>query len=395
MWVLFGLVVLFNGARHFGNVTVDPLLSAAGDFRDATYFAVRAFVEGVNPYDPDVYLSSYDAVQIFPTYAPQHLWLHAPLAAFSFRAATLVYFFVSAATLVVAVWLADRRICPGSPRWFVPAMSTAVFLSAPGQTNAFGGQTTWELIIGAILFLDGEAPWWQRVIGLVLLAQKPHFAVAAVLYVVVASRRLRVWKVVVPAMAITAVLAAPSIVAAGGVGDFVDSIEANLDHETAVDMTANTGSGAVRIDQLSVAGRLGIPLGGLTTQILVGSLIAVAYGAAGSWLRRRGAHRWMIPIGSLAILTIPPHHEYDGLLLLAPIVALLVMATGRIRQVSLGVIGVLLGVTAIGKVFFDVAGTAQMDLPTRAVSVAVTILVVTAFVIVAAHDTTSTDVAVT
>jgi hypothetical protein len=62
------------------NYTTD--LTAAGgtfrDFHDAGYFPVRAVLDGVLPYDIDVYLSTYPVGQEFPLLPPMYMVLHAP-----------------------------------------------------------------------------------------------------------------------------------------------------------------------------------------------------------------------------------------------------------------------------------------------------------------------------
>ncbi len=47
------------------------------DFRDAVYYPVVAFVDGVNPYDPGSYYRAYPVGQEFPLYSPIHLVVHA------------------------------------------------------------------------------------------------------------------------------------------------------------------------------------------------------------------------------------------------------------------------------------------------------------------------------
>ena len=42
------------------------------DFRDAGYYGARALVDGVNPYDSDLYRARYPVGQEFPTLPPTY-----------------------------------------------------------------------------------------------------------------------------------------------------------------------------------------------------------------------------------------------------------------------------------------------------------------------------------
>ena len=124
------------------------------DFRDATYYAVRALLDGRNPYDPSVYFAHYPVGQEFPAYSPHHLLLFLPLGLLSYGSAAGVFFVASVVCTVLLVRTALRWAGWTTSPAVVLGLTGIVLVSRPGHVNLVAGQITALVVLGCWLALS-------------------------------------------------------------------------------------------------------------------------------------------------------------------------------------------------------------------------------------------------
>lgn len=164
-----------------------PLLNLQ-DFRDALYYSACAFLDGINAYDPQLYMSSYPVQQHFPLYAPLTMLVHTPFALLPFEAAKWVWLFFNIA-LLAAIVVFVLRIHRAETGWSNVLFITAlVLLSRPGRMNAMLGQITLEMIFASLMTLHfARIRPWLSGLGLALAMMKPTYGIP--LAVFLAARR--------------------------------------------------------------------------------------------------------------------------------------------------------------------------------------------------------------
>jgi hypothetical protein len=333
-WLLTLLaVVAFAGASAWlidstwSNIT--PSRQDTGfqtDFRDAVYFPVIAFTDGVNPYDPDWYYESYPVGQEFPLYSPVHLVVHLPLTPFSLPEARAGYFGLNLA-LILVLAAASLRLAGYRHGWSsIFGVGTLLLLSGPGKMDLRTGEPTLIIVLACYLALAARMAQPARAAaGVAIALSKPTFGIPLAI-VALCRRRLRgtLFGIGV-AIAISAAAVIPLADAAGGLGPLIDSLRADLD-VTSRSLQSRLGT-PLRIDGGNALARA-TGLRPSETVALAFGLLLLAVGALAVWrlqTRERDGDRSELAI-TLAMLTIlvPIFRVgYDLLLLTWPILLLL------------------------------------------------------------------------
>ena len=146
------------------------------DFQSTVYYPVRAFVEGVNPYDRAQYRARYPEAETFPPFLPSTLLIHLPFGVMPLALAKMAYVAFSVGLIVLLGRAAVRA--SGVKSWTAALVAAAlVTLSRPGQWNLLLGGVALQAVLlswVAIHFAQ-RAPWLS---GLALGAAtfKPTFA---------------------------------------------------------------------------------------------------------------------------------------------------------------------------------------------------------------------------
>ena len=154
-----GAIVMFAVAVAIATRTVivnlEPDLTAPGgslwDFRDASFYSVRAVLDGLVPYDVDAYFAAYPIAQEFPLLPPSFLVLHAPFQIVAFpTAATAMTAIGLLGIVALSAWVLSLAQYPVRPV-AVLAVSGLAILSNGGRNLLFSGQSSLVFIAGAYL----------------------------------------------------------------------------------------------------------------------------------------------------------------------------------------------------------------------------------------------------
>ena len=324
--LLFALAVAIATRTVVVNLEAD--LTAAGgslwDFRDASFYSVRAVLDGLVPYDVNDYFVAYPVAQEFPLLPPSFLVLHAPFQAVAFTTAATAMTAISLIGIVaMSAWVLFLARYPVRPV-AVLVVSGLAILSNGGRNLLFSGQSSLVFIAGAYLAITSVrvAP---GSVGVFIALIKPSFGlpVAALLASSGRWRRAVVGSSV--AFVVSAVLMVPFIAWSGGVGDLIDTLSDNATFSAASEWVAlETTTG--RVDFAATIAMVTdlVPSG--VGEIVIGfGLIAI--GAGVLWVRRRtvwgGTHRDAAVILIVLATVLGVYHSfYDLLILLLPAVLL-------------------------------------------------------------------------
>ena len=220
-------VVLFRLATSMADA--GGSVGAAGDFRDATYYPVKALLDGVNPYDPTDFLAYHpDIGQWFPLYGPLHLLLHLPLAGLSFDAALWVYAGLTLALTVALAWVALGLAGYSRPAAVVLGVSALLVASNAGRSNLINLQPTILIVLGVYLALTARRSPWLAALGVALTFIKPQFGLPLTALLLVTGRTGVAWRGIVLTAIPTAPILARLVAIEGGLGGVVDSVRQNL-----------------------------------------------------------------------------------------------------------------------------------------------------------------------
>ena len=187
---IFAVVVVILTARAASRINqpgvrypeVDSDAWALRDFRDAIYYPVRAFLDGVSPYHAEEYVDKYPVGQDFPLYSPLTLIVHLPFGWMPFEISQWVYFGMTIALTVALAWSILFVCRLPNPTANVFLLATAILLSRPGHMNLLLGQTTIPLVLcslWALYFADRYRPWLSG-FCVALATLKPTYGVVLI-----------------------------------------------------------------------------------------------------------------------------------------------------------------------------------------------------------------------
>ena len=211
------------------NYTTD--LSAPGgtfwDFRDASYYSVRAALDGLVPYDVDGYFATYPVGQEYPVYPPTYLVLHAPFQLLTLTNASVLMLVLNVGGIVaLSAWsisLARYRVTP----LFVLVVATLVAVSTGGRNLLISGQSSLVFVAGTYLALTASGTT-AGAAGVFLTWIKPGFGIPVTLLVAATGRFRRAVIGTGLAAGVSALLMVPFLVWAGGMGPLVDILRDNV-----------------------------------------------------------------------------------------------------------------------------------------------------------------------
>jgi hypothetical protein len=313
-------------------VAISDKLWALNDFLYTMYYPAVAFVDGVNPYDPDAYRAAYP-VKTFPLYSPLTLVLYAPLAVLPVDAARWVYvgIMILLYGLLAALLLrfAGRKASLAAVLW----LWALILASRPGHQNLLNGQSTAQAVLGVLLALEysGRKPMLAGV-GLFLATLKPTFGVPLVVLLLCQGH---VRTVIASGVAIGLGVAAVVGVLAlqhGGLDSVISAVQANLGVHGQHPNT-NLATSYSRIDLAMFFARWSGHVPGAASQATLAAGLLVVAGAA-LWLRNRahpelGMCTWSSALICFAVPLCIYHQSYDSLTLAIPAVALTVSPRWR------------------------------------------------------------------
>jgi hypothetical protein len=296
------------------------------DFRDAVYYPVVAFTEGVNPYDPDRYYEAYPVGQEFPLYSPVHLVMHLPLAPLSLADARAVYFGLNLA-LILILAAVSLRLAGYRALWSsIFAVGTLLLLSGPGKMDLRTGEPTLLIVLACYLAIAARvAQAGRAAVGVAVALSKPTFGLPLAI-VLLCRRRVRATLIGIgAAVAISAVAVIPLADSAGGLGRLVDSLREDLD-VTSRSLQSRIGT-PLRIDAVNAVARA-TGLRPSDSVALAFGLLLLAIGALAIWrlhTRDPDGDRGELAVTLAMLVILVPIFRvgYDVLLLTWPILLLL------------------------------------------------------------------------
>jgi hypothetical protein len=226
------------------------------DFRDATYFPIREFLAGGNPYDPAAMFEHWPVRQNFNLYQPYHLVLHLPFALPDYRIGAIAFTLASLVLLAVLGLLAARH---AKLPLVLGAVAIAALLvtSQVGKAQLYVGQVNPLIAVGAAAALLARSSHPRvAALGLAVAWLKPQFGLPlAVLLFARGSRRVSLGGTAIAALASLPVVGL-LVYRGGGVGAFLDVIDANLAHASQTTYGAVDSFTSQRVDLPAVFFRL-------------------------------------------------------------------------------------------------------------------------------------------
>jgi hypothetical protein len=297
---------------------------ALNDFRAIVYSPVRAFIDGVNPYDRAAYHAHFPEVEPFPPFLPSMLLMHLPFGFLPLALAEMVYVAFSVGLIVLLGRAAVRAT--GETSWTAALVAAAlVTLSRPGQWNLLLGQVTLQAVLlsWVALRFAQRMPWLSG-LALGAAAFKPTFGVPIGLLMLARGNVKAVAVGVLSALAFSLPVAGILEYRAGGVQLLAHDLLKPYHSWTGNSDSAPFGS-LYRIDLVAMFGRIAGPFSHTEEAVITILVLAVA---ALLIYRMRGSeatpgHQTLSEaIICLATLLCVHHLDYDLLLLAFPLAAL-------------------------------------------------------------------------
>jgi glycosyl transferase family 87 len=332
------------------------------DFRDATYFPLREFLAGGNPYDPSTMFAHWPVRQDFNLYQPYHLVLHLPFALVDYRVGAVAFVLTSLLLLVLLSLLAAYGVRRHLPLALGTAGIAALLVTSQvGKAQLYLGQVNPLVALGAAGALAGRErqPRWAAV-GLAVAWLKPQFGLPlAVLLFARGSRR-----VALTGTAIAAVASLPVVlllvVRGGGIGAFADVIAANLAHATSTDYGAVDSMTAQRVDLPAVFFRTTGWLPPLVEPVALLGVLAASIVLARR-LDRTGDGVVADLLTCLAVVVCVVHQPGDVLIAVPAVAALGAVWWRRRREPGWWVAGLVLTATAFPFLHLHAVDTAVVS----------------------------------
>jgi hypothetical protein len=310
------------------------------DFQLAVYYATKAFVAGVNPYDRVSFLAHYPVSTPFAPYLPTTFLLHLPFAFLPLTGSAILYFVLQLALVIVLAAVSLRYNGQETSGAAVLLVAALIVLSIPGRKTLLLGQLTLQAVLGSYVALHyaRRSPVVSG-LGLAFTMFKPSFGLP--LAVLMLARRDT--RAVIIGAAVTAAANLPllAILAhqSGGyqplATDVIQTFRANQvawAESREITLVLDPATSNYRIDAVTLLSRfLGHPLGGaaqlLTALVVLGAAAVALRVGAGADSTHDPYDVVSTSIICVAMLFAVYHLNYDLLLLTLPAVAL---ARGRL-----------------------------------------------------------------
>ena len=295
------------------------------DFLSTIYYPVRAFIDGVNPYDSAQYRARYPEAETFPPFLPSTLLIHLPFGVMPLALAKVAYVGFTVGLIVLLGRAVVRA--SGVTSWTAALVAAAlVTLSRPGQWNLLLGQVTLQAVLlsWVALHLAQRAPWLSG-LALGTAAFKPTFALPIAVLMLARGNVKAVGAGVVSALALNLPAAAILEHRTGALQLLTQNLKEPY-YSWAGSSDSAPDYSFYRIDLIALFGRVaGRPLSHGEEAVITLLVLAVA---ALLMRRMRGSettpgHQTLSEaIICIATLLCVHHLDYDLLLLAFPVAAL-------------------------------------------------------------------------
>jgi hypothetical protein len=301
---------------------------ALQDFRDATYYPVVAFLDGVNPYDRPAYLDRYPVLLPFLPYSPLTLVVHLPFGLLSHGVSQIVYYGLSVglSMLLAVVSLRMNGVRPTITSMCL--LSAAVIASRAGHMNLSLGQTSLELVLATYvaLYFGGSRDWTSG-LGFVGATLKPTFGLPVLILMIASGFR----RALIMGLAMTLVLTAvPTVLvmhAAGGPAELIESLLEGMESVDS-DLVSSPVLSPGRIDGAALVARITGKSPGVAAQIAIFIATMFVASCAIRKVRRRfvgaGTGAFCLGVAAVAMMVGIYQQTYNALLLVAPLTGLVV-----------------------------------------------------------------------
>ena len=200
------------------------------DFRDASYYSVRAALDGGVPWDVHRYLASYPVAQEFPLLPPTYLLIHLPFQLLSLKAASLTMLAINLIGTVLLVKWSLRLARFQATALQVISVSALAIVSTGGRNLLYSGQTTLLFVAGAYLALTAQSHSWGGRIGVILGYLKPAFGIPVAALLAAAGKWRRAAVGTAISVGIWVVLMIPFVVRVGGIGKMASMLLHNAEY---------------------------------------------------------------------------------------------------------------------------------------------------------------------
>jgi len=299
---------------------LDAIWGTFWDFRDGTYYPVKAALDGHVPWDVPAYMANYPVGQAFRTNLPTYLVVHSPFALLGYSAAAIAMFVVNLVGIVLLTKWSLRLARFRTTALMIVGISTLVAISTAGRNVLFSGQSAILFTVGTYLALTATSER-AGASGVFIALIKPTFGIPVTLLTAAAGKLKRAWRGTAAAILVAAILMIPFIGRAGGLGPMIDILIDNL-----------TGaSESIGISPETSTGRIDIPIVfarffGIVLSSSVQNLLTLGVFGGAAWLlyRRRtlfsqGTYNdAAIVLICLAVATGIYHSVYDMIILVLP-----------------------------------------------------------------------------
>jgi hypothetical protein len=320
------------------------------DFRSNVYYPVRAFVEGANPYDKVSYLAKYpSAPEGFLPFFPSTLLVHLPFGFMPLTVAQLCFVALAIVLVVVLARVALRANDESS--WTATmAVAAAIVLSRPGQWSLLLGQVALEVTVASLIALRyaKRSPWVSG-LALGLATFKPTFGLPLAALMLARGDLKAVGAGVLSGFTLNLIPAAILAHRSGGLLSYAQSQVGAYYSWTGVSDSAPSWS-LYRLDLVSLAGRVAGRALTHAEELVISVVVLTVAALLARRLRRSGVadHEPLSnAIICMAVLLCVHHLDYDLLLLVLPLLALVyrrvpgLLEDPRARVVTLGLYAVL------------------------------------------------------
>ena len=328
--LLYGAVIAFHAERTYTHLRMPNSQGDDNwgmmDFQDTVYYPVRAFIEGVNPYDTVSYRKVYPASQLFPLYSPLTLLVHSPYYLVPFHGAMAIHFGVSALCILVIAYLAVKFSLKTTERWLVFVVASLICMLRPGHLALAGGQIVGEMVIASLIAIhcSRSSPLLSG-LALALSTLKPTFGIP--LIALLACRRdfqaVGIGLCVAAAGSFIAVLILA--IHAGGIVELLSIIPENMKNFES-HSSARLQTTEMRIDLQMFISRFFQREFSSTEQVLIFiGMIGTSGVVLNRMDRNEGSSEMDSPGGLLIALTVllcVYHSVYDSLILFPALFAL-------------------------------------------------------------------------
>ena len=303
------------------NLTADltQIGGSLWDFRDASYYSVSAWFDGLVPWDVASYFDAYPVAQEFSLLPPTYLVLHAPLQLLSIVPASAAIVGLNLIGCVaMAAWslrLARYRVTPLA----VLVASSLVIVSNGGRNVVYNGQSSLVFTAGVYLALTAASVGAGSA-GVFIALIKPAFGIPVAALLVAAGRVRRSVIGVIAATVTSALLMIPFIARAGGIGALLDILADNVSY-TADSPWFAFATTTSRIDATATIAMVFDVEPPTVIEVALGLLVlAVAAWAVASRRSVLVGRTWeaVIVLVCVATLLTVYHSVYDLVLLILP-----------------------------------------------------------------------------